>query len=72
MIHPQTAFLIVGLLFVALPVTAWTILHNRHDRISVSIWCAGGLLYGLGFMLIGLRGTIPAWLAFTLRQSLTS
>ena len=71
MIHPQTAFLIVGLLFVALPVTAWTILHNRHDRISVSIWCAGGLLYGLGFMLIGLRGTIPAWLAFTLANPIT-
>ena len=66
MIHPQTAFLIVGLLFVALPATAWTILYNRHDRTSVSMWCAGGLLYGLGFMLIGLRDSLPVWLTFTL------
>jgi signal transduction histidine kinase len=64
MIHAQTAFLVVGFLFVALPATAWAILHKRHDRTSVALWCAGGLLYGAGFILIGLREFVPAWLSF--------
>jgi signal transduction histidine kinase len=64
MIHAQTAFLVVGFLFVALPATAWAILHKRHDRASVGLWCGGGLLYGAGFILIGLREEIPAWLSF--------
>ncbi len=64
MIHAQTAFIVVGFLFVALPATAWTILHKRHDIASVGLWCGGGLLYGGGFILIGLREEIPAWLSF--------
>jgi len=64
MIHAQTAFLVVGFLFVALPATAWTVLHERHDRASVNLWCAGGLLYGIAFILIGLRDAVPAWISF--------
>lgn len=64
MIHPQTAFLVVGFLFVALPATAWTILDKRHDRRAVALWCSGGLLYGAAFILIGLREVLPAWMGF--------
>ena len=70
MIHPQTAFIVVGLLFVAMPATAWTILHDRHDRQTVALWCAGGLLYGLGFILVGLRDFIPPWLTFPVANAL--
>lgn len=70
MIDPQTAFLVVGFLFVALPATAWTILYKRHERRSVALWCGGGLLYGTAFMLIGLREIAPAWLSFLVANNL--
>jgi signal transduction histidine kinase len=63
MLHPPTAFLIVGLLFIALPAAAWTILHRRHDRVAVALWCSGSLLYGVGFILLVLREPLPDWLA---------
>lgn len=70
MLHPQTAFAVVGLLYVLLPLTAWTILHKRHDRLTVALWCVGGLLYGIAFILVGARGQIPAWLSFLVANPL--
>ena len=67
--HPQTAVLIGGLLYVALPVMAWTILYKRYDRTSVAMWCGGGLLFGLGFTLIGLKGVLPTALCLVVGNS---
>lgn len=64
MIHAQTAFIVVALLYLALPVTAWSLLHERHERVSVNLWCAGSFLVGIGFILVGLRGTVPNWVSF--------
>jgi signal transduction histidine kinase len=64
MIDARTAFLLAGLLFVALPATTWTILHRRHDLRSVAAWCSGSLLYGFGFILLGLREALDPILAF--------
>lgn len=71
MVHAQTAFLVVGLLFVALPATTWTILYRRHNRAAVALWCGGSLLYGIGFILVGLRETVPAWLSFVVANPMS-
>jgi signal transduction histidine kinase len=63
MFDAQTAFLVVGFLLVALPATAWTILDQRHDRRSVALWCFGGLLYGIAFILMSLKAVVPPWLS---------
>jgi signal transduction histidine kinase len=65
-VHPQTAFLVVGFLYVALPVVAWTILRDRHTRSAVLLWCLGTVMYGVAFMLIGLRGLIAPWISIGL------
>ncbi len=70
MLHPPTAFLIVGLLFIALPATAWTILYRRHDRVAVALWCSGSLIYGVGFILLVMRGTLPGWLTLGIASPL--
>lgn len=62
----QTASLVVGMIHVALPLITWSILYHKHDRRSVALWCTGSLLFGLGFMLISLRGSLPVWLSFAL------
>ena len=64
MIDARTAFILAGLLFVALPATTWTILHRRHDRRSVAAWCSGSLLYGFGFILLGLRESLDPLFAY--------
>lgn len=70
MIQPQLALLVVGVFLVALPATAWTILYRRHDKRSVALWCSGSLLYGLAFVLVGLRETTPIWLSFAVANLL--
>lgn len=62
----QIASFVVGLIHVALPLSAWNILYRRHDPVSVALWCSGSLLFGFGFMLISLRSGHPSWLTFTL------
>ncbi|MBI3382637.1 MAG: HAMP domain-containing histidine kinase [Aquabacterium sp.] len=64
MLHPQTAFFLAGLLYIALPLTAWSILRRRHNGRAVTLWCLGGGVFGIGTALIGMRGTAPAWLSF--------
>lgn len=63
MLHPQTAFFLAGLLYIALPLTAWSILRRRHDGRTVTLWCLGGGAFGIGTALIGMRGIAPAWLS---------
>jgi signal transduction histidine kinase len=67
---PAGAYLFSGLLYIALPVTAWSILRGRHDGRAVELWCLGGLLAGAGLVLIGLRPQLPAWVSMQLANVL--
>jgi PAS domain S-box-containing protein len=65
----QTAYLIVGMLYLIMPVTAWIILAGQHSR-AVALWCGGGLMFGIGLLLIGLRDQAPPWLSYSLANLL--
>lgn len=54
----RTAFVIVALLYLALPTFTWVVLAPQPKQ-TVALWCGGGLLIGAGFLLVGLRGNIP-------------
>ncbi len=71
-IHPQTAFLAVGMLYVALPMTAWAILYKRHDFQAVLLWCLGGLLYGAGLLLVAMLPSLPGRLSLVVANGLIS
>lgn len=43
-----------------LPVLTWITLMSRRDRI-LDLWCLGGLVVGLGWLLAGLRGHVSDW-----------
>jgi signal transduction histidine kinase len=60
---PRTAFAVAGILYFVMPLTVWSILRNRYEPQNVRRWCLGGLLFGLGLGLVGLRGAIPSWLS---------
>ncbi|WP_158219920.1 sensor histidine kinase KdpD [Ideonella sp. A 288] len=59
----STAARMGGLIYLLMPATVWVILHGRHGQGSLLAWCVGASLYGMGFVLIGLRGTAPDWLS---------
>ena len=67
MIHfdTATAFQITGLLYLLMPLIAWFTLAGQRSP-KVALWCGGGLLFGIGTILIGLRGQIPPWASITL------
>jgi signal transduction histidine kinase len=65
----RTAFLIIGVLYLLLPIITWVVLIDQRSQ-QVVLWCSGGLLVGIGFILIGLRGSLPDWVAYPAANSL--
>lgn len=65
----RTALLIAALLYIVLPINAWTALAGQRSR-EVSLWCGGGLLAGIAIMLICLRGSLPELIGFKLANLL--
>jgi len=63
--HIPTVYLIIGILYVLLPLTVWAVLYNQPAR-SAALWCVGGELLGIGLLLLGLRGYLPAWMSYPL------
>lgn len=59
----RTAFLITGLLYFLMPLVVWIALRDQKSK-SVELWCSGGELFGLGLLLISLRGQIPDWASY--------
>ena len=61
----RTAFLIAGLLYFLMPLVVWMALRLQKTR-SITQWCMGGELFGLGLLLISLRSQIPDWVSYDL------
>lgn len=49
-----TAFLIIGLLYLLLPTMTWIVLKG-HNSLPVSLWCGGGLLFGIASILVSVH-----------------
>lgn len=70
-LHFPTALLIVGILFMLMPVITWLMLASARQRgQAIDAWCIGGLLVGIGVLLLALRGTVPGWVTYTLANFL--
>ena len=54
----RTAFILIALLYLVLPIFSWITLAAQRQR-AVALWCCGGVLLGTGFLMVGLRGRIP-------------
>ena len=67
--HIPTAFLLVGLLYLVMPAVTWVVLSSRRSQ-AVALWCSGDIEFGLGIILLGLRGHVPDWATFPLANLL--
>ena len=61
--HIPTVFLVVSLLGFVMPAMVWFVLAERRSP-AVALWCGGKVLFGMGTVLIGLRGHVPEWATF--------
>lgn len=68
-IDPQTLILTTGVVYAAMPVTVWALLHHRHPARLVNLWCASGLLLSLMLVLYGLRGPVSDMLSVVLANA---
>lgn len=65
----QTAYLVAGFLYAAMPITVWLVMGSGRSR-AANIWCLGGLLLGLATLLLALRRDWPGWASYALTNGL--
>jgi len=56
-IDVRTAYIILGMLYLALPTAAFIVLAGRRGRTQL-VWCGGGLAIGIAIILLALRAII--------------
>lgn len=64
-----TAIWAVALLYLVLPVNTWVAMSSKRST-SITLWCASGLMGGVGLILIAGRNNFPNLLAYNLANSL--
>jgi signal transduction histidine kinase len=62
------AITLIALLYLPMPLMAWSVLAASRT-LSVTHWCIGGGLFGVGVLLVGLRIYLPEWLSFTVANA---
>lgn len=64
--HGPSFLLAIALLYLTLPLLVWVLLRRRHPQPNLVLWCGGGLLMAVGFSLLGLRDSAPAFVTMQL------
>jgi len=64
MYHIPTAYLIIGLLYIFLPIVVWLVLKHQASE-TVWLWCMGGGVLATGMLLIAARAVLPLWLTYS-------
>jgi signal transduction histidine kinase len=62
-LHLPTAYFIAGILYLIMPISVWLMLRKRQG-LSNTLWCLGGLAFGLSLILLGMRGKWPDALTY--------
>jgi signal transduction histidine kinase len=62
-LHLPTAYFIAGILYLIMPVAVWLMLRKKNAP-SNTLWCLGGLSFGLSLILLGMRDQWPDLLTY--------
>lgn len=54
----RTAWVITGLIYLVMPLAVWSVLHGRHTRRNVALWCGGAAISGVSILIFGVRDLI--------------
>ena len=69
MIHIPTVYLFLSFIYLLMPIAIWIALNNQKSKPMIW-WCAGGELFAIGLLLVGLRPALPNWISYTLANGL--
>jgi signal transduction histidine kinase len=61
--HLPTAYFIAGILYLTMPVAVWLMLRKQNAP-SNTLWCLGGLFFGLSLILLSMRNQWPDVLTY--------
>ena len=64
-----TAYALVGLLYLVMPLMAWAVLAAGRSR-TTQLWLGGGVLFGVALLLVAARAHVPAWVSYPLANGL--
>ncbi|MFN3495186.1 MAG: sensor histidine kinase [Hydrogenophaga sp.] len=64
-----TAYALVGLLYLVMPLMAWVVLAAGRSR-STHMWLGGGVLFGIALLMVAARAHVPAWVSYPLANGL--
>jgi len=64
-----TAYALVGLLYLVMPLIAWVVLAAGRSR-STHMWLGGGVLFGVALLMVAARAHVPAWVSYPLANGL--
>lgn len=67
-LDPRTILFLLGVVYLLMSGLVWFILRRDDDadRLAVGLWCGGGVVFGAFYLLLWLRGAIPAVLTLQL------
>jgi hypothetical protein len=64
----RTLLLVAGTLYVLLPPSTWLVVLRMPLERGPVLWCAGGVIGGIGLILMGLRGVVPDPVSYLMGQ----
>ena len=64
-LHLPTAYFIAGILYLIMPIAVWLMLRKQHGP-GNTLWCLGGLSFGLSLILLSMRNEWPDVLTYSL------
>jgi signal transduction histidine kinase len=65
-----TFFLACGVLYLAMPIMVWVLLHRQHRALNVNLWCLSGILFAASIGLYGLRDQVSDFVGVVVTNAL--
>jgi signal transduction histidine kinase len=70
LIHIPTVYLFLSFIYLLMPIAIWIALNNQKSKPMIW-WCAGGELFAIGLLLVGLRPALSNWVSYALANGLS-
>lgn len=68
-LHLPTAYFIAGILYLVMPAAVWLLLRKVPTK-TTTLWCIGGVVFGISLVLLGLRTHLPDGLTYGVANGL--
>lgn len=57
----HTALYLLGVVYLLMSGLVWMILRPHHEAAAIGLWCGGGVIIGVVYLLFSMRGNLPIY-----------